>query len=442
MQSVPPCFVGPVVHLEAVVKLLCEQMVVAFKTQGLPVPPWRTAAGPAQQMVTHAAGRTSSEDSECAQAERGRIWRARWHQPAWEQHLTHMTASAMRSAQQQWPSMLLSAVHQSQQETTKLPWRCCCSLGNCRPGPAAADDAGAAGTLAAKRVKEQLQQQQQAPLCFAAGDAGIVAAAAAVNITDLACHDGTACWPVSSNGKAPSAVYAGPLGPPTAAGLDGSAGKASKATGDMTAVPLGAFAAPGRPFGVGVGPAVSGRAGPAGVSPAAADVMALLEAAEGLCGSTADSSTLKFTRKASAEWKHQRSNGRKMKGLLAAALKKPGVVASRSSLTGAVTAALPGMESAAVSSYSHMSANGSSCSAAAVTAGTVVAPAAAVTGGCPDGEASIRRTHYRATGDEPWRRITTVRWGAYAPAAAAAGGVQLSAQMQPAQQTPRPLTTT
>lgn len=39
-QSVPPCFVGPVANLEAVVKLMAEQIYSNFKLQGLPVPPW------------------------------------------------------------------------------------------------------------------------------------------------------------------------------------------------------------------------------------------------------------------------------------------------------------------------------------------------------------------------------------------------------------------
>ncbi|GBF95594.1 hypothetical protein Rsub_08575 [Raphidocelis subcapitata] len=42
LQAVPHCFVGTVARLEAAVSLLCEEMAAAFKTQGLPVPPWRS----------------------------------------------------------------------------------------------------------------------------------------------------------------------------------------------------------------------------------------------------------------------------------------------------------------------------------------------------------------------------------------------------------------
>jgi hypothetical protein len=179
--------------------------------------------------------------------------------------------------------------------------------------------------------------------------------------------------------------------------------------------------------------------------------MALLEAAEGLHGITPGNSTLKFTRKASAEWKHQRSNSHKMKGLLAAALKKPTAVPARVGLSG-------GMEAAVMGMYSQLAANGNGCSAAAAVAAAAAAPnnasgAVAESGVSRELSSSdglIRRTHYRSTCDEPWRCITTVRLGAYAPtggaaaaaaAAAAAGRSQLARPLQPGQQTPCPLAT-
>lgn len=41
LQSVPECFVGTAAALEAAVGVICGEMEAAFKQQGLPVPPWR-----------------------------------------------------------------------------------------------------------------------------------------------------------------------------------------------------------------------------------------------------------------------------------------------------------------------------------------------------------------------------------------------------------------
>jgi hypothetical protein len=92
-------------------------------------------------------------------------------------------------------------------------------------------------------------------------------------------------------------------------------------------------------------------------------------------GTGGDGGGLRFTRKASAEWK-QRAGGKKMKGLLTAAFDK---VAKGSGAAGGV-------------------ADGSSGASSA------------------DGCATRHGVNIRRSGDQPWSRITTVRWGAaYVP---------------------------
>lgn len=134
-------------------------------------------------------------------------------------------------------------------------------------------------------------------------------------------------------------------------------------------------------------------------------VLAALAARSGSQPEPPAGAALKFTRKASAEWKHQRSTNRKIKGLLATALKKP-VGGSRSNLLAAAGAAaaaeyVAGQAAGAVGSVSGSSDAQQHESSPCAPAGS-------------GGDAFIRRTHFRAAGDEPWRRITTVRLGAYA----------------------------
>jgi hypothetical protein len=91
-------------------------------------------------------------------------------------------------------------------------------------------------------------------------------------------------------------------------------------------------------------------------------------------GAGGDAGGLRFTRKASAEWK-SRAGGKKMKGLLTAAFDK----AAREFLAGG-------------------GADGGSSSAAGCAA------------------SNQTRVNIRRSGDQPWSRITTVRWGAaYVP---------------------------
>jgi hypothetical protein len=157
--------------------------------------------------------------------------------------------------------------------------------------------------------------------------------------------------------------------------------------------------------------------------------MALLEAAEGYNNGVGGSNTLKFTRKASAEWKNQRSNGRKMKGLLAAALKKPMGSSSRSNLS----MSLPSAASTAAAADASEQPGAMAAPPGSGSSQAQQQQAAAQRDGGSGPDALIRRTHYRASGDEPWRRITTVRWGAYA--------AQQPAQPQQQQATPSAMAT-
>ncbi|KAF6260996.1 hypothetical protein COO60DRAFT_1459402 [Scenedesmus sp. NREL 46B-D3] len=263
LQAVPSCFVGSVASLESIVKLLCEQMVAAFKVQGLPVPPWRTC----QALLS------------------------KWSP-------TQLTELAAKIANVRRLSIDMAAY-------------------------------SVAAVGAAPQAHDRLR-----------------------------------------NGDRPAAAHA-----PHAA-----VGSAPPVSGDAEA---------------------GQQQCPRGVSPAAADVMALLEAAEGFNNGVGGSSTLKFTRKASAEWKNQRSNGRKMKGLLAAALKKPTGGSSRSNLG----MALP----PAASPVAAADALGQPLAALPGRGGShqQQQQVAAQRDGGTGPDALIRRTHYRASGDEPWRRITT-----------------------------------
>eukprot|EP00878_Enallax_costatus_P003274 GHUV01003477.1.p1 GENE.GHUV01003477.1~~GHUV01003477.1.p1 ORF type:complete len:366 (+),score=146.04 GHUV01003477.1:304-1401(+) len=183
------------------------------------------------------------------------------------------------------------------------------------------------------------------------------------------------------------------------------------------AMPLPAAAGPLPSIAVDVAAAGAGANnvvfdGTPGPSHAVTDVLALLAAGDSLSGSAAGTGTLKFTRKASAEWKHQRSNGRKIKGLLAAALKKPS--GSRSSFAAAASSVAYGSAPAAAAPIQQ-----------ALSAKDLDKVAQRSQAGLGNGtDALIRRTHYRTSGDEPWRRITTVRWGAYAAQQAAQQAAQ------------------
>lgn len=114
---------------------------------------------------------------------------------------------------------------------------------------------------------------------------------------------------------------------------------------------------------------------------------------------------LSFTRNASAEWKHQRSSSRKTKGLLATALKKPHGSRNNLLAPAGVSAVAEYVASQAASTAWPMSGFGDAQQRPSEPIGLASGSG---------GDVLIRRTHFRATCDEPWRRITTVRLGAYA----------------------------
>jgi hypothetical protein len=272
--------------------------------------------------------------------------------------------------------------------------------------PASVHAAAASGGAAAQQQPQASISCSALPLAAAHG----------------AAHQESGCLYFSDSVAVPLSAVAGPLAPI----LQGVPAEQQQ------------LGVPALPIGVAHGAASIAASAqcPRGISPAAADVMALLEAAEGYNNGVGGSNTLKFTRKASAEWKNQRSNGRKMKGLLAAALKKPTGSSSRSNLS----MSLP---SAASTAAAADASEQPGAMAAPPGSGSSQAQqqqrAAAQRDGGSGPDALIRRTHYRASGDEPWRRITTVRWGAYA--AQQPAQPQQHAQPQQQQATPSAMAT-
>lgn len=348
VQSVPPCFVGPVSALEAAVKLMCEQMTATFKLQGLPVPPWRT--------------RTALL--------------SKWS-PAQLADLAVKIANLHR----------LSAA---------------------LPTPSRAI----------------VPCQSHDRLCNNDRPAAVHAQHAAVGSAPTSASGGTAAHTASGPGRAqPAPVYA-----PAYTLMQPGAQQQQQHAQVAGALPAGGAQDTEGGLRGAVQPQQLGQtnwhAGAAALLPAqvaaqdqavALDlqptaayegVLALLAASQAGHGAVPGAAGLNFTRNASAEWKHQRSSNRKIKGLLAAALKKS-VGGSRSNLL------IPGLAAAEqCASQSGAQACGHSLDAGEVQQ-QAAGPAAGLVG--LGGDALIRRTHFRAACDEPWRRITTVRLGAYAP---------------------------
>jgi hypothetical protein len=348
---VPLCYVGTVGRLDAVVTFICEEMAAAFKQQGLPVPPWRSRAA----MLSKWAPQQLSA-------------------------LAAKIAGVRRAAPQAGEAV--------------------CSAGSGGPG--------AAGVAA------------HAQLCCGERPAAQTLA-----------HAAAGSAPAGDGGPAPLAMPA--LIPAAAPAACGAPQYFLPAALAQPAPPL-ALPLPGAPqqappqpqapqppppqlqWGVfSVAPAASAH--PNGAAPAAAPLpphggvpalaptAALGPAAHAHAHAAAPTGTpgggLKFTRKASAEWKHDRrgANGKKATSLLAAALKKSG---SRGNLSAA---------------------------AAAAAAASVVAADEGISGGGArrQGAAAIRTTPNEAG----WGHITTVRWGALHEAPSAAGAAA------PQQQQPR-----
>eukprot|EP00879_Flechtneria_rotunda_P007480 GHRR01007847.1.p1 GENE.GHRR01007847.1~~GHRR01007847.1.p1 ORF type:complete len:508 (+),score=245.28 GHRR01007847.1:907-2430(+) len=411
LQGVPACFVGPVTNLEAIVKLLCEQMVVAFKKQGLPVPPWRSRQAllskwsPAQlaelaakianvrrMSIDMHAGRTVSDTGGIVSHAHGRLYSDQ--RPA----AAHAARVAVGSA----PPGAGQASGQAVQEFTAA---------------VAANNAGTPQQLTQQQIlammSPELQQQwqqmhQQGPAATTAGNhsnaeidlqRGQVVADKEAGVPEYLADSSGCATSSSTRVTVPILAVASTTTAQQKQGGPMPANGAALPSAMTCPMPVHAAAAITPPFSV---TAAAASLAPNVVSPAAADVLALLEAADD-DSSSVEGSTLKFTRKASAEWKHVRSNGKKMKGLLAAALKQ----GSRGSLH----AAAVGDTQSSLCMASAAAGSGSSIAAAAVG---MTGSTGEVYWDASTSNALIRRTHYRAGGEEPWRRITTVRWGAYA----------------------------
>lgn len=348
LQSVPPCFVGPVANLEAVVKLMAEQIYSNFKLQGLPVPPWRT--------------RTALL--------------SKWS-PAQLSDLAAKIASLRRLAAAVPPVIRAMVPCQSHDRL----------FNDDRPAAAHADHAavGSAPTSAALLAESHASEgpADEAGVATAMGLCTHLHIPQVCPAPGVHLHQAGAEHTLSASSRPPQPVvhapphqqgqrYAGAVGPFQEGGAVGGLQGVSEC---------------GQPL------------------PADSSVLAALAARSGSQPEPTAGAALKFTRKASAEWKHQRSNTRKIKGLLATALKKS-VGSSRSNLLAAAGAA-------AAAEYVASQAAGA---VGSVSGGTDAqqgecSPCAAAGSG---DDAFIRRTHFRAAGDEPWRRITTVRLGAYA----------------------------
>lgn len=308
LQAVPPCLVGTSAKLQAVVKLLCEEMTSAFKSQGLPVPPWRTRQAMLSKWAPNQLAALAAKIAD------------------------------MRSCSAVLPPLSSAVV-------------CNCHPGLCngdRPAahashaavgsaPAYAHEVSSAGVLVqqwlqptASTAYADICRQGAATAMAAAADGAAtqfqgVMACADVDMTAMVTDIQAASTP---DGKLQQTL--------SIAAANGHQAVSVQVTSD----------------------ARGGNAISAFAASAAAAAQAFLSSPQ---VQSAYGSSIKFTRKASAEWKQQ-ANGKKMKSLLAAALKK-----SSSKL---------------------------------------------------DTGRDDRARHIRVTGDEPWSRITTVRWGAYANGAA------------------------
>lgn len=343
VQSVPLCFVGTVGCLEAIVTILCDEMALAFKQQGLPVPPWRSK-----------------------------------------------TAMLSKWAPQQ---LLALAAKIAGVRRTSMPGDAC--SGGRGNGAQFAGVAGGAAPHAQLRCDERPAAQTMTHA--AAGSAPACTQQHGPPVSGLVNGAGAVPHFYPGPSAAPMAVDGWELQGPPANGLGGAAAPAHPAL-HAAALPI---AAPPDPQAA----AVAAQTQAAQVAPAAnVTLVTVAQAVAAACaggasgalsGSTGfgSSNSLKFTRKASAEWK-SRSNGKKVKSLLAAALKKSG---SRGNLSSAAAAA-----------------------AAAVVAGGGAGPCAeegaAAGGGAGAGPGAVRRNTaaIRTVPNEAgWGCITTVRWGAF-----------------------------
>jgi hypothetical protein len=345
-QAVPLCFVGTTGRLDAVVSFICDEMAAAFRQQGLAVPPWRTRTA----MLS------------------------KW------------------APQQLWA---LAAKIAGVRRAAPHSGEACCSAGS--GGPGAAGVAAHAQLCCGERPAAQLLVHAAAGSA-PAGDSGappplMPALVPAASLAACGAPQYYLPGAVAEPGPPPLA-FAGHLSmgpqPPT----QQQPHPPQLNWGSFSRGPVAALAAPGAGALPGAAPApCAPPALPEAL--AAAPLLAPSFPAAGPPPSSAGGG-LKFTRKASAEWKHDRrggANGKKATSLLAAALKKSG---SRGNL---------------------------SVAAAAAAAAAAVAAADGAPGGAArrQGGAAIRTTPNEAG----WGCITTVRWGALheapGPGSAAAG---------------------
>lgn len=365
---------------------MCEQMVASYKMQGLPVPPWRTR----QALLSKWSPSALAELALKIQSVR--------------RLSVDMTGSC---------SVIVGGIHGHDGlrngARPAAVHTCHTAVGSAPPvagGSASSGHAVQAFAAAALQtgISQQLTTQQpmaiippdmQQQLCHMAAPATASTAVAPGNLRSL---------PEQTTAPAYSSMLH----------RVGAAAVPVSFAGD----PLSATAIDMAAAGSASNSAVFG--GCAGPSCGVSDVLALLAAVDPLSGSAAGTDTLKFTRKGSAEWKHQRSNGRKIKGLLAAALKRPS--GSRSSFATATSTAAYGSAPGAAAPIQQ-------ALCAKDPDGTLQRGQAGLGN---ETDALIRRTHYRTSGDEPWRRITTVRWGAYAAQQAAQQATQSQAATTPA----------
>lgn len=380
-------------------KLLSEQMVISYKQQGLPVPPWRTRQALLSKWSPPALAELAAKIRNVRRM-------------SFDMGASHHTAAAGAHGQNRLCNGARpAAAHASHAAVGSAPPAAeTASTGEAvQAFTAAASAAGVGQHLSQEQLMAILPSEMKKQLLdltacnaqstAAAGQSAVQAAAAEYACkasqmeATLSCGSSSEVRPVI-----PISAVAGAL---PVAGVTGGA-QVSKQVGAAAAV-----AAPGNAW-----------YQLPDCSPAAMDVLALLKAADSPDCSPDNTGSLKFTRKASAEWKHNRSNGRKIKGLLAAALKRP--PCSRSNLAPA-----PATNGSSNRACYDVPAAGQQ-QTAGVSAATPVFCSHPHVGDHTGSDALIRRTRYRTGGEEPWRHITTVKLGAYAPQQAA--GQQATAQ--------------
>ena len=371
LQAVPPCFVGPVHRLETVVKLLCQEMTIAFKSQGLPVPPWRTRqamlskwapAQLAQLAEKMAMMRRMSADLAhsgvpvaAVGSNHGELCNGA--RPAAARAMHHAAVGSAPACPGDGPSATATAIVNTNAATAAA---------------VAAAGSGSGGSSMGDPMRGVELEVKNLPR-----DVSELSNSAAQAVLDSwSVQLATAVQPVKGNFRMTLApAPAGPIEDASCAS-GGSAGRM------RLPVPIQAVAGQ-LPTGAAVGGlplVVAAAAAPEQIvqldgGPFAAVAATGLEEGSDASGGWGLSmgSAIRFTRKASAEWR-QRKGGKKMKGLLTVALNR---------------AALSGSNE---------------------------------TEGGPSADAAVRSKNIRTSGDEPWSRITTVRWGAaYTPPAAAGG---------------------